>query len=68
MFVLKVGGTFPHFPSAGVEADWDSCRAVNEKKEKDRKNDRGAACHSSSKGQRAWLKSARHRSPDPCLM
>lgn len=28
----------------------------------------GAACHSSSKGQRAQLKSAQHRSPDPCLM
>ncbi len=31
-------------------------------------SERGAACHSSSKGQQAWLKSARHRSPDPCLI
>lgn len=37
-----------------------TCRSVNVKK-----GDGGAACHSSSKGQRAWLKS---RLPDPCLM
>lgn len=39
-----------------------------EEEEEDREDVRGAACHSSSEGQRARLKSAGHGSPDPCSM
>lgn len=65
--VLKISKNPAYCPTSGWKQNGIPAGRRKEGQEKTG-SERGAACHSSSKGQQAWLKSARHRSPDPCLM